>query len=208
MTEATPHTTVQAERRDPDQDQDRADVYRLLGKLLGTAPEPAVLEVLQQLPAPDAADTTELGQALLAVRAAAQEANPAQLADEYFGLFIGLGKGELSPYASWYLTGYLMEQPLAELRRDLARLGFTRREEVAEPEDHAAALCEVMSLILTESALSFGEQQDFFKRHLESWLLQFFMDLEQAEQASFYRPVAQLGQAFMKIEQRYYAMPS
>jgi TorA maturation chaperone TorD len=188
------------------EDQTRADLYRLLGTLLSAAPEADVLEVLQQLPASDDAAFTELTQALEELRSVAGTANPSQLVDEYFGLFIGLGKGELVPYASWYLTGYLMEQPLAELRKDLARLGFARQEEVAEPEDHAAALCEVMSLILAESALSFSEQQAFFDRHLRPWLLQFFMDLEQAEQADFYCTVARLGQAFMKIEQRYFAM--
>jgi TorA maturation chaperone TorD len=190
------------------EDQHRADMYRLLGRLLGAAPETRVLEVLQQLSLDDSEETTELTRALGELRSAAHVADPAQLEDEYFGLFIGLGKGELVPYASWYLTGYLMEQPLAELRKDLAQLGFARQQDVAEPEDHAAAVCETMSLILAESALSFAEQQAFFERHLGSWLLQFFMDLEQAEQADFYCTVARLGQTFMKIEQRYFAMPA
>ena len=50
---------------------------------------------------------------------------------------------------SWYLTGFLQEEPLAELRDDLAELGLGRAG-VTETEDHIAALAEVMRhLVLT-----------------------------------------------------------
>jgi len=184
----------------------RSDLYRLLGNLLAAPPQQAVLDVLQNLTPSSGDESTGLEQALHNLRDAAGEADPVKLEEEYFALFIGLGRGELCPYASWYRTGYLMEQPLAELRSDLQRLGFARREGVGEPEDHAAALCEVMAMIVSETVLSFVEQQDFFERHLRPWLLQFFADLSQAEQAEFYRAVGRTGQAFIKIEQQYFAM--
>ncbi len=202
-------TARSTEKKDSDlsvEDQSRADLYRLLGNLLAAPPQQAVLDVLQNMAPSSGGESTGLEQALHSMRSAAGQAVPAKLEQEYFALFIGLGRGELCPYASWYRTGYLMEQPLAELRSDLQRLGFARREGVGEPEDHAAALCEVMAVIISETVLSFVKQKDFFERHLRPWLLQFFADLSQAEQADFYRTVGHAGQTFIKIEQQYFAM--
>ncbi len=202
-------TARSTEKKDSDlsvEDQSRADLYRLLGNLLAAPPQQAVLDVLQNMAPSSGGESTGLEQALHSMRSAAGQAVPAKLEQEYFALFIGLGRGELCPYASWYRTGYLMEQPLAELRSDLQRLGFARREGVGEPEDHAAALCEVMAVIISETVLSFVKQKDFFERHLRPWLLQFFADLSQAEQADFYRTVGHTGQTFIKIEQQYFAM--
>jgi TorA maturation chaperone TorD len=138
---------------------------------------------------------------------AAGEARPESLEDEYHALFIGLGRGELVPYASWYLTGFLMEKPLAQLRAELRDLGFTRQEGVVEPEDHAAAVCEVMAMTIMENRLSFPEQSEFFANHLGSWLPRFFQDLEQAESAVFYAAVGGFGARLMAVEQQYFAMP-
>jgi TorA maturation chaperone TorD len=137
----------------------------------------------------------------------AQQAQPDQLEDEYFNLFIGLGRGELSPYASWYLTGFLMEKPLADLRTELLRLGFVRQNKVSEPEDHVAALCEVMSVIIAESELSFEEEKIFFTKYVAPWMGRFFNDLYHAQSATFYKPVGFLGKQFIDIEQRYFSMP-
>jgi TorA maturation chaperone TorD len=52
---------------------------------------------------------------------------------EYQDLFIGLARGELVPYGSYYLTGFLHEKPLSKLRQDMARLGVEREDGVAEP---------------------------------------------------------------------------
>ena len=97
----------------------------------------------------DDSDSTLPWQALKRV-ALATDAE--QFAQEYHTLFIGLGRGELLPYGSVYLTGFLQEQPLADLREDLARLGLERSVEMHEPEDHAGALCEAMSLMVAAPA--------------------------------------------------------
>ncbi|HHH43599.1 MAG TPA: molecular chaperone TorD [Gammaproteobacteria bacterium] len=203
-------TAQGTEKHDDEQspeDSGRADLYRLLGNLLAAPPQQATLDVVQQLSVPVCGEASAgLEQALRSLRDAAGAATPGKLEEEYFALFIGLGRGELCPYASWYRTGYLMEQPLAMLRSDLKRLGFVRREGVGEPEDHAAALCEVMAMIISETVLSCGDQQEFFERHLRPWLPQFFADLGQAEHADFYRSVGSAGQAFMNIEQQYFSM--
>ena len=128
---------------------------------------------------------------------------------EYFDLFIGLGRGELMPYGSYYLTGFLHERPLARLRGDLAALGIERAEGEVEPEDHAAILCEIMSGI---AAWRFGTppgaDETIFENHLAPWIGRFFTDLERAEGAKFYRSVGTLGRIFIDIETEAFALPS
>jgi len=182
----------------------RAGVYCLLGSLLAAPPDGELLGLLRELQP----GTGALAPAWERLRLAARKAAAQQLEDEYHALFIGLGRGELVPYASWYLTGFLMEKPLAQLRAELRRLGFTRQEGVAEPEDHAAALCEVMAMTISENRLPFLEQSAFFSRHMGSWLPRFFQDLEQAESAGFYGAVGHLGTRLMAVEQQYFAMPT
>jgi len=182
----------------------RAGVYSLLGTLLAAPPDGELLGLLREVQP----GTGALAPAWERLRLAAREAGPQQLEVEYHTLFIGLGRGELVPYASWYLTGFLMEKPLAQLRAELLRLGFSRQEGVAEPEDHAAALCEVMAMTISENRLTFLEQSAFFSRHMGSWLPRFFRDLEQAESAGFYRAVGHLGTRLMAFEQQYFAMPA
>jgi len=129
-----------------------------------------------------------------------------EIDDEYHALFVGLGRGELVPYGSWYLTGFLMEAPLGELRRDLERLGFDRQDGVREPEDHIAALCEVMAMLAGPSAADLDTQRAFFDRHLGAWADRFFGDLATAEAAVFYRAVGRLGQAFVELEKQYFTL--
>lgn len=132
---------------------------------------------------------------------AAAEARVEPLDDEFHDLFIGLGRGEVVPYGSWYRTGFLMDRPLVALRRDLALLGFERQPEVCEPEDHAAALAEVMGL-LADPAKGQDEstQRLFFTEHIDSWMPQLFADLQVAKSAHFYRIVGRLGAAFVEFE--------
>lgn len=184
----------------------RADIYRLLGALLAAPPDAALIELVRDIqPAADA-DDAAMTAAWQGLQAAATTANPDRLQDEYFSLFIGLGRGELVPYASFYIHGLLMEKVLAALRDELAALGIERQEDVAEPEDHAAAVCEVMGMIISEPGLHY-RQAAFFKDYVVSWLGQFFTDLENAEAADFYRSVAQLGQQFLALETRYFSLP-
>lgn len=183
------------------EDVQRAGVYGLLAALLREPPSSEVLATLSGFEAGDA--TGDLAQAWSLLRLAAQHAEAAAVDDEFHALFIGIVSGELLPYASWYLTGFLMERPLGELREDLGQLGFVREEGVAEPEDHVAALCEVMSLLATDADSDEGTQSRFFERHLAPWIERFFTDLETAQNAVFYRAVGRLGKAFIALERRY-----
>ena len=107
------------------------------------------------------------------------------------------------PYCSWYLTGFVMDKPLAVLRADLAALGFERRDDVKEPEDHAAALLETMALLAASAEHGVDVQRRFFDRHVATWMGTFFADLQSAESARFYRAVGRFGDRFMKFETQY-----
>lgn len=183
----------------------RAQVYHLLGALLSASPDQAMLDAVGTLAIEDGADTPFV-EALRELRAAATRIKPDVLQGEYFKLFIGLGRGELLPYASWYVQGALMERILASLRQDLKRMGFERQAEVREPEDHVAALCETMGMIITEPGLSL-EQSTFFDTYIGSWMSRFFQDLETAEGAEFYAVVGKLGRQFVDIEKHYFTLP-
>ena len=119
----------------------RAQLYRLLSRLLAAPPDRRLLALIAGM----TGDATALGRGITALAARAAEAAPEAVADEYTDLFIGVGRGELVPFASYYLTGFLNEKPLARLRGDMASLGIARADEVKEPEDHIAALCEMMA---------------------------------------------------------------
>lgn len=128
-----------------------------------------------------------------------------RLSDEYHELFYGLGRGELVPYGSFYMTGFLHERPLADLRRDLGVLGIERAEGVKEPEDHIAALFDVMAGGISGEfggAFSLVEQRKFFSRHIEPWAKKFFSDLAGAQSAVMYRPVGLLGSLFIELERQ------
>jgi TorA maturation chaperone TorD len=122
-------------------DEARAREYALLAALLSRAPDADLLHQLSEV----GGDPTPLGAAHRALAEAAIRTTPERVAHEYFDLFVGLGRGELMPYASYYRTGFLQERPLAHVRHDLASLGVERVPGRAEPEDHAAILCEIMA---------------------------------------------------------------
>jgi len=189
------------------EDRARADVYALLGALLAKPPEAAFLNRLRRIPVTDHDGDAGMTAAWATLRQAADRAQVEALADEFHDLFVGLGRGELAPYGSWYLTGFLMERPLAELRVDVRRLGFERRDDVHEPEDHAAALCETMSLIVADAAeIPFERQREFFAKHIAPWMGRFFGDLATAQSARFYRAVGLLGERFLEVERTVFSM--
>lgn len=183
-----------------DEDRVRGNVYALLGNLLAGPPGDELLQLLRAAE-PEPGDESLLAASWQLLAVSASRATPQALRDEYDTLFIGLGRGEVVPYASWYLTGFLMEQPLAQLRGDLRALGIERQAGVCEPEDHVAALCDTMALLISsDPSAPLDEQRRFYARHLEPWLPRFFRDLQQASSARFYRAVGQLAEQFIGVE--------
>jgi TorA maturation chaperone TorD len=183
-----------------DEDRLRGNVYALLGRLLAGPPDEDLLGTLRGI-APEPDDDSLLAASWQMLATAAARTAPNELRHEYDTVFVGLGRGEVVPYGSWYLTGFLMEKPLAELRSDLRRLGIERQPGVHEPEDHAGALCDTMALLITTGErLTLDRQHEFFARHLEPWISRFFRDLQSAPSARFYRAVGQLGEQFIGVE--------
>ncbi|WP_245409797.1 TorD/DmsD family molecular chaperone [Pararhizobium haloflavum] len=175
----------------------RAHEYGLLGELLARCPGPDLLHKLSGL----RGDDTPLGRAHTALADAARSADPGAVEDEFFSLFVGVGRGELLPYASFYLTGFLNERPLAAVRQDLVVLGLEREAGLHDPEDHIAILCDVMAGLAAGRFEEEGvTQQAFFARHIEPWAGLFFKDLATAPSARFYRAVAAVGAAFVDVE--------
>lgn len=189
----------------PAEEQLRADMYDLLAVLLRAPPDAETLAALATL----SYDDTETGLAFASLAEASRCGSRADIEDEFHALFVGLGGSELIPYASFYLTGFMYEKPLATLRATLAGLGIERAAGVGEPEDHIAALCETMSALIVGrfgAPAKAADQRAFFDAHISPWASLFFRDLEQAPTASFYRSVGTLGRLFMQIESQAFEM--
>ena len=178
-------------------DQLRAAEYGLLSLLRGKAPDAETLKRVATLKG----DGSDLGIAHIELSVAAAAADDRTVSKEFFDLFVGLGRGELLPYASYYLTGFLHERPLARVREDFDRLGIERAGPSREPEDHIAILLEVMAgLAGGDFEADFAEQARFFERHLKPWASRMFADLEMSRSANFYRAVGRVGRVFMELE--------
>ena len=183
-------------------DQARAQEYALLSSLLARAPDADLLARLCRL----GGDASPLGVAHAALGEAASRVAANAIEREYFNLFIGLGRGEILPYGSYYLTGFLNERPLARLRDDLAAFGVERVDGNYEPEDHAATLCEIMAAFAGgRFAAPDGAERRLFEKHMAPWMGRLFADIERAESADFYRYVGTLGRVFMDIETEAFA---
>lgn len=186
-------------------DAARFQEYALLSVLLRRAPDADLLSRLAAL----RGDPSPLGIAHAELGEVAAGASPERLEREFFDLFIGVGRGQLVPYGSYYLTGFLNERPLARLRDDLVRLAIERAEGEVEPEDHAAVLCEIMAgLAGGRFEAPAGTDCALFKKHLSPWIGRFFGDLEQSTSAKFYNRVGAIGRVFIEIESEAFALAS
>ncbi|GAB5437161.1 TorD/DmsD family molecular chaperone [Falsiruegeria mediterranea] len=182
-----------------EEDRLRADFYNFLGLILAGPPDQMLLDQIAGL----AGDNTDLGQAITALSRVARVTKPAASEREFNALFIGLGRGELLPYASYYLTGFLNEKPLAQLRNDMAVRAITRAPNVYEPEDNIASLMEMMAGLIVGrfgTPASLEDQKAFFNKHIGPWAGHFYSDLEAAEHSVLYASVGAAGRVFMEIE--------
>lgn len=194
MTEAASNTQTVSE-----EDRLRADLYNFLGLLLASPPEQVILDQAAGI----TGDSSPLGRAVTGLARVAKVTKPGSAEREFNALFIGLGRGELLPYASYYLTGFLNEKPLALLRADMAAQGITRAPSIYEPEDNIASLMEMMGGMIVGrfgAPVTLGMQRDFWNKHIGAWASHFFSDLEGAKNSVFYGSVGAVGREFMEIE--------
>lgn len=216
MTNITPATTnpIVFMPANDGEETGRADIYGLLAALFAAPPSTALLESIARAPTNDASQGV-LEQAWRALVAAAQQVLAAGGAEvvreEYEKLFIGIGKPEVMLYGSFYLSGFLMEKPLAALRTDLAQLGLERADNVVESEDHIASLCEVMRYLIASDeadvdvpplseAARLTQQKLFFGTHMQSWVGDMCVALESHRQSNFYQFVGQLALRYFEVE--------
>jgi TorA maturation chaperone TorD len=182
-----------------EEDRLRADLYNFLGLILSGPPDELLLSQTADL----SGDDSDLGSAINALSRVARVSKPKKVESEFNALFIGLGRGELLPYASYYMTGFLNEKPLANLRTDMSALRITRAPSVYEPEDNIASLMEMMGGMVVGrfgSVANLGDQKAFFNKHIGPWAEHFFSDLEAAKNSVLYASVGAVGKAFMAIE--------
>lgn len=199
MTATAPDTAIAEE------DRLRAGLYDFLAALLAKPPDKALLNKAASLTGDDGA----LGQAVSTMARVAKATNEKAVESEFNALFIGLGRGELLPYASYYLTGFLNEKPLAQLRSDMTALRIARAPNVFEPEDNIASLFEMMAGMILgrfSEPVPVGRQKDFYFKHIAPWAEHFFSDLERAKNSVFYAGVGATGRAFMEIETEAFRM--
>ncbi|MBK6335758.1 MAG: molecular chaperone TorD family protein [Betaproteobacteria bacterium] len=199
----------------------RAGFYALLSRLYAGGPDAALLAAIAAAaPLPvEAGDAAaagakdaagDLASAWDALRAASARATPEAVAQEYDELFIGVGKSEVNLHASHWLTGFMMERPLAEVRGALAGLGLERRPETSMVEDHLSALCETMRILIAGHGkrlpADIGEQKAFFDHHVAAWVFPCCDAISVCPLASFYRDVAQFTKHFLALERDSFAM--
>ena len=187
------------------EDRLRADLYNFIGLMLSGPPDQLLLDQCAGL----SGDDTDLGQAIKSLARVAKVSKPRRVQSEFNALFIGLGRGELLPFASYYLTGFLNEKPLATLRADMTALGIARSENVFEPEDNMASLMETMAALIVgrfREPASIETQKTFFNQHLAPWAGHFFADLEAAKNSVLYASLGSVGKAFMEIEREAFRM--
>lgn len=213
MDKSTPNTaaneTLSSSRAAGASEDDlmRAGFYGLLARVLAKPMDDDTLESMRGLAAHD--DDSPLGNAISAFGKLCLRTPRARAEEEFTELFYGVGAGgEVSPYASLYITGLVYDKPLAELRSDMARLGIIPADGNAEPEDHIASLCEMMHGLLVGD-LGNGnkaEAKAFFDKHVSPWAGKMFTDLEGAQAAALYMPIGTIGRLFMEIEREAYEM--
>ena len=196
-------------RLDPE-DRARANFYAVLAGLFADAPGAALLESIGRAELIDEDGAGALPLAWNRLVAACQVMDPEAARQEYTDLFVGTGRSEVNLHGSHWRSGFMMEKPLVELRRDLAALGLARRPESAQLEDHLSALFETMRLLIegdsTRSPSDLTIQKGFFETHMATWVFDLCTALVECPLANFYRPVAQFVDSFMALERDSFAI--
>jgi TorA maturation chaperone TorD len=177
----------------------RANFYALLARLFQAPPDQALLDSLAAEPDLEGADG-ELSLAWRELASTAAAADPEAIKLEFDTAFVGTGKAPVTLYACAYSIRYTNEAPLVQLRGELARLGLGRRAEVTDPEDHIAALCEVMRYLIAEQKRELSEQRAFFERWIWPSAEPLCDAISGSDATRFYRAVAPFAKAFLQLE--------
>jgi TorA maturation chaperone TorD len=183
------------------EEQARANFYGLLARLFYAPPDAGLLKAL----AGEALEG-ELAQPWDEVKRAAMAADPEAVREEYETVFVGTGKAPVTLYTTAYVLKYSNETPLAELRGELARLGLKRRAEAHEPEDHIAALFDVMRHLVAAQESDLDAQRRFFSRWIRPAIEPLCSAIERSDKTTFYKPVARFANRFCTLEHMAFEM--
>ncbi len=191
----------------PPEELARANFYGLLARLFYAPPDASLLRAIAEAEDVEAEDEEGgIGGAWQALAREAAAADPEAVREEFETVFVGTGKAPVSLYTGAYTIRFSNEVPLVQLRSELSALGLGRREEVSEPEDHIAALCDVMRHLVAEQKRDLAEQKRFF----ETWIRPAFDPLcaaiEKSERTAFYKTVGHFAKQFFLIEHSAFEM--
>ena len=187
------------------EDQARANFYALLSRLFYAPPDAGLLAALGSADELQAEDEA-LAKAWAELCAAAAAGDVETLRDEFETTFVGAGKAPITLYASAYSIRYSNETPLAHLRSDLARLGLARRNDAGEPEDHIAALCDVMRHLIAGQQADLSTQKQFFQRWIRPNFEPLCGAIEHSKLGAFYQSAGRLAKTFFSLEQAAFEM--
>ena len=185
------------------EEQARANFYALLSRLFYAPPDEALLNALAQADELDSDDDV-LASGWRDLCSAAANADPEAVREEYETVFISTGRAPVTLYTSAYSIKYASETPLAALRGELAKLGL--RGEKAEPEDHIAALCDVMRYFIAEEQADLEQQKQFFERWIQPSAEPLCAAIERNDQTAFYKHVARMAKTFFSLEHSAFEM--
>jgi TorA maturation chaperone TorD len=195
---------IQMHRPIPAEEQARADFYALLARLFHEAPDAKLLGTLAISGEMSGDGDPALSKAWNELVAASAVMDPEALREEFQTLFEGMGHAQVSIYSAYYVGATAVDHPRVRLRADLADLHLAKPDRVVEPDDHFAALFDVMRILVAggagRSPAAIAEQKAFFEAHVEPGAAKFFTAVAAAGSANFYRRAAALGLAFMTIE--------
>jgi len=207
---------ISLQRALPPEDQARSEFYALLARLFADAPDASLLAAIAAAPAlapsshdGDGGPGDGLAQTWGELRSASAVMESEAARDEFQTLFVGVGRSEVSLYASHYL-GPQSGRPLAQIRGTLAELGLARRADSSEYEDHLSVVLEIMRMLVAGDAgrrpASISEQQAFFMRHVEPWAAACCGAISANSVANYYRRVAQFAERFLALERDSFAV--
>ncbi len=187
------------------EDQARANFYALLARLFYAPPDRELLDTLAAASELDAAAPgSPLAKSWQELTRTAAHADADSVREEYETVFIGTGKAEVTLYTSAYRAAEGLRNPLVEIREFMTQHALVRRSDVFEPEDHIAALCDVMRhLVLQGDARTQG---DFFEAFVWPATTPLCSAILEHPRVAFYRNAAGLAKLFLEVEHAAFEM--
>ena len=198
---------IQFHAPDAPEDRARADLYALIATLFYAPADAGLLAALaeaDEIVGED--DSVALAEAWGALQRACAAVDEEAVQDEYDSLLIGVGKAPVAPYVGAYVESTGPESLLVDLRSYLAERGLGRQASVSEPEDHVAALCELMRHLISVQQAGIDEQRECFHRFVYPGAVRLCDAILAAEGANFYKAVARLARAFFELERAAFEM--